>query len=132
MPGKANSTTVFDLSPALPPQRVNLEVDQARQREYGHWLFVGLILVAALLFNGWQRNEAFDHGRRLVNLDKDRAREDLAGRLLSLEVESLRSPARIEGLARGFGLVPPGREDTVVLPRILPPPQPPSSVVASR
>jgi cell division protein FtsL len=133
MQGKASSATVFDLGLELPQQHVNFEVDQARQREYWRWLLVGLVLVAAMLFNVWQRNQTFAHGKQLEDLNRERAEQELLGRHLLIEVYSLSSPDIIDRLAvNRLHLVTPGREDAVVLPLVMTAPQPPSSVVASR
>ena len=54
-------------------------------------------------------------------------------RYLSLEIQTLLAPARIEKVARErLQLVRPGQGDAVVIERVVPPEQPPSSVVASR
>jgi hypothetical protein len=132
MQGKTGSTTLFDLDTALPQQHVNLEVDLARQRDYGRWLAVGLALLAALLFNGWQRQQTFDHGFRQEEIRTKTAAAEALGRHLYVEVESLRTPGRIDELARQQGLVPPTRDDVVFVERLNAPPQPHSSVVARR
>ncbi len=128
MQGKATSTTVFDLGTELPQQHVHLEVDQSRQRTYGRWLLIGLVLLAALLFNVWQRNLADRNRGQTIKLEDQRAVEVARGRELQLEVLSLRSPERIEDLAMRLNLVLPGREDTIYLQRAVAPP--PASVVA--
>ena len=54
-------------------------------------------------------------------------------RHLRLEIETLRSPARIERLATGrLHMVAPGPEDASVIERVIPAPPPPRSVVARR
>ena len=129
MQGKATSTTVFDLGTELPQQHVNLEVDRSRQRTYGRWLLIGLVLLGALLFNVWQRNLADRNRGQTIKLEDQRAAEVARGRELQLEVLSLRSPERIEELAIDrLHLVLPGREDTIYLQRAVAPP--PASVVA--
>jgi hypothetical protein len=133
MQGKANSATVFDLGTALPQQHVNLEVDHGRQREYGRWMLVGLVLLGALLFNVWQRNDPVNRGRRLEELETRRKQEAELGRALQLQVLTLSAPDVIEFLAvNRLHMVEPGADDQVVLRRFVAPPQPPSSVVALR
>jgi cell division protein FtsL len=133
MHGKASTRATFDVSPALPPQQVTLEVDRARQLEYRRWLLVGLVLLAAALFDGWQRSVPVSHGYRLEETHRARADEDAIGRRLRLEIASLRAPARIEWLAiNQLHLVAPQRNDSMVIERVVPPQQPPMSVVASR
>jgi hypothetical protein len=128
MQGKATSTTVFDLGTELPQQHVNLEVDLSRQRTYGRWLLIGLVLLAALLFNVWQRNLADRNKGQTIKFEDQRAVEVARGRELQLEVLSLRSPERIEDLAMKLNLVLPGPDDTIYLQRAVAPP--PASVVA--
>jgi hypothetical protein len=131
--GNGNGAAVFDLNPALPEQHVSLEVDKVRQREYKHWLLAGLVLLSALVFDVWQRNQTFGRGVYLERLRAERAQAEVLGRHLRLEIAVLRSPGRIEQLAENrLHLVAPSRDNAVVINRVVPSPQPPSSVVASR
>ncbi len=133
MYGKAQTSTAFEVNPVLPPQQVVLEVDRSRQLDYRRWLLVGLVLLAAALFDGWQRSVPVSHGYRLEEVHRSLAEEDAIGRHLRLEIASLRSPARIEYLATSqLHLVAPGRSDEIVIERVVPSPPPPSSVVVSR
>lgn len=130
---RANTPTAFEVSPELPPQQVSLEVDTARQGEYWRWLGLGLLLLAAALFDGWQRGAVWHRGYEVETLYSQRAAEEALGRHLTLEIESLRSPAQIERLARTeLHMVAPGPNDSIVIERVLAPQPPPSSVVASR
>jgi hypothetical protein len=133
MQGKSNSTAVFDVTPALPHQRVDHEIDKARQREYGCWLLVGLVLLAAMLFNGYQRLSTVDRGYRIEEIQRQRQQEEVLGRQLRLEIATYSSPEYIANAAvNKLHLVAPGREDAFVVERVVPAPQPPSSVVALR
>lgn len=133
MYGKSRVTTPFEVNPVLPPQQVVLEVDRSRQVEYWRWLLIGLVVLGAALFDGWQRSEPVSHGYRLEEIHRAMADEDAIGRRLRLEVASLSSPARLEWLATNrLHLVAPGRDDAIVIERVVPPPAPPSSVVAAR
>jgi cell division protein FtsL len=131
--GRANTPTAFGLSHPLPPQRVVLQVDATRQHDYRRWLILGFVLLAAALFNGSQRSAPLSHGYRLEKLQRQRADAETEGRRLRGEIASLASPAVIQRLAVGrLHLVPPGRDDAMVIERVVPPQPPPSSVVASR
>ncbi len=133
MYGRSRTTTAFEVSPALPPQQVVLEVDRSRQAEYWRWLVIGLVVLAAALFDGWQRSVPVSNGYRLEEIRRAMTEEDAVGRRLRLEVAALSSPARVEWLATNrLHLVAPGRGDAVVIERVVPPPAPPSSVVAAR
>ena len=52
-----------------------------------------------LLFSAWQHFELLRHGYRIEQMQKERADEDEVNRHLRLEIDTLRSPARIERLA---------------------------------
>jgi len=133
MNARANTPTAFSLSHALPPQQVVLQVDATRQLDYRRWLVLGLVLLAAALFDGSQRSAPLSHGYRLEELQRARAEEEALGRRLRLEIASRRSPALIESLAvTKLHLIQPGRNDAIVITRVVPTPPPPASVVASR
>jgi|ERR1019366_4819769 cell division protein FtsL len=109
------------------------EVDEARQREL--WKSVGIagLLVLVLLFSAWQHFELLRHGYRVEELQHERAAEEDAARHLRLEIESLKSPRRIEPLAlEKLHLVAPTRDEAIVIERVLPADPPAKSVVARR
>ncbi|MBM3807383.1 MAG: hypothetical protein FJW22_04235 [Acidimicrobiia bacterium] len=109
------------------------EVDERRLRGLWQSLGVGVVLVLALLFSAWQHFELLRHGYRLEQMQRDRAAESDINRHLRLEMETLRSPQRIEKLAtERLGMVTPGDGETVILERVTPPAPPATSVVASR
>jgi len=86
-----------------------------------------------LLFSAWQRVELLRHGYKLEEMQKERAAEAEIARHLRLEIETLRSPARIERLAiNRLHMVAPGNEDAAVIERVIPASPPPQSVVAHR
>ena len=109
------------------------EIDRDRQRELWRSVAVGVFLVVVLLFSAWQHFELLQHGYRLEQLQKQRAEEDEINRHLRLEIEVLKSPARIERMATGqLHMVPPGPDDAAVIERVVPVQPPPRSVVAQR
>lgn len=133
MHGRAHPTTAFEMDPVLLPQQVVLEVDRSRQVEFGRWVAIGCVVLAAALFDGWQRSVPVSHGYRLEEIHRALAEEDALGRRLRLEIASLQSPSHIEWLATNqLHFVAPGRDNQIVIERIVPPPAPPSSVVALR
>jgi len=109
------------------------EVDRERHREMWRSTVIGVFLVVVLLFSAWQHFELLRHGYRLEEMQQERANEDVINRHLRLEIETLRSPARIERLAIGqLRMVAPAPEDATVIERVIPAPAPPRSVVARR
>ena len=109
------------------------EVDEARQRELWKWLAVASMLVVVLLFSAWQHFELLRHGYRIEQTQKERAEEAEINRHLRLEIDTLRSPVRIERLAtERLQMISPGPGDASVIERVLPTPPPPRSVVARR
>ena len=76
------------------------EIDEARQRQLRRSLAIGGVLVAVMLFSAWQNASLVQHGYRLQRLQEQMEAEKVINRRLRLEVETLRSPERIEELAR--------------------------------
>ena len=109
------------------------EVDRDRQRDMWRSVGLGLFFVSVLLFSAWQHFELLRHGYRIEEMQKERAEEEEISRHLRLEIDTLRSPARIERLAtRRLGMVAPAADDATVIERVVTTPPPPKSVVARR
>jgi cell division protein FtsL len=109
------------------------EVDRERHREMWRSTLICVFLVLVLLFSAWQHFELLRHGYRLEQMQRERANEEAINRHLRLEIETLRSPARIERMATGrLRMVAPSAEDAIVIERVIPTPAPPRSVVARR
>jgi cell division protein FtsL len=107
------------------------EVDQHRLREQWRSLVLAVLFVAVVLFSGWQRVELLQHGYRVEQMQKERADEEEINRHLRLEIETLKSPRRIEALATDqLQLVAPEPGAVVIIERVVPPDPPPASVVA--
>ena len=109
------------------------EVDRERHLEMWRSIGAGAFLVGVLLFSAWQHFELLRHGYRIEQMQKERATEDEVNRHLRLEIDTLRSPARIERLATDrLGMVSPASGDAIVIERVTTPAQPPKSVIARR
>ena len=109
------------------------EVDAARQREL--WMSIGIacVLMLVLLVSAWQHFELLRHGYQVEELQRQRAAEDEIARRLHLEIDTLKSPQRIESLAtQQLHLVTPSRDEAIVIERVVPPEPPAASVVARR
>src|SRR5262245_27004987 len=109
------------------------EVDEMRQRELWKSACIVMFLVVALLFSAWQHFELLRHGYQIEELQHQRAAEEETTRRLRLEIDTLRSPKRIEALATGqLHLVTPAQGEAIVLERVVPAEPPAKSVVARR
>lgn len=109
------------------------EVDEARHRELWKSVAIAAFLVVVLLFSAWQHFELLRHGYRVEQMQRERAAEEDAARHLRLEIDTLRSPQRIELLAtRRLKLVAPSKDEAIVIERVAPTEPPSSSVVARR
>lgn len=109
------------------------EVDKIRQRELWKTVGVAAFLVAVFLFSAWQHFELLRHGYQIEQMQRTRAAEEETGRQLRLEIETLRSPKRIETLAiERLHLVAPSSEEAIVIERVVPADPPAQSVVARR
>jgi cell division protein FtsL len=107
------------------------EVDERRLREQRHTLVIVVLFVAVVLFSGWQRVELLQHGYRVERMQEQRADEAEINRHLKLEIETLKSPQRIEMLAtQRLHLVAPETGAAVVIERVVPAEPPSASVVA--
>jgi cell division protein FtsL len=108
------------------------EVDERRLREEWQSVAIGVMFVGVLLFSGWQRVELLQHGYRLEQMQKERGNEEEINRHLRLEIETLRSPQRIESLAMGrLHLVAPATGAAIIIERVVPAVPPAASVVAN-
>jgi cell division protein FtsL len=108
------------------------EVDEARQRELWKSVSVAGFLVLVLLFSAWQHFELLRHGYQLDELQRQKAAEEELSRQLRLEIETLKSPKRIEALASQLHLVTPSRDEAIVIERVTTSDPPAKSVVARR
>jgi len=109
------------------------EVDEARHRDLWKSVGVAAFLVVTLVFWAWQQFELLRHGYKVEDLQRQRAAEDDTARHLRLEIDTLRSPKRIEALAtERLHLVVPSRDEAIVIERAVPAQPPSKSVVARR
>jgi cell division protein FtsL len=109
------------------------ELDDARQRQLWRSAGIGALLVLVLLFSAWQHYELLQHGYLMERLQQERAAEEEINRHLKLEIETLRSPRRIEQIAiRELRLVEPQADQAIVIERVATPAPPAKSIVAKR
>ena len=109
------------------------EVDNARHRELWKTVAVAGLFVVILLAWAWQQFDILRHGYRVEAMQRERATEDETARQLRLEIETLKSPKRIEELAtQKLHLVTPSRDEAIVIERVVPAEPPARSVIAQR
>jgi cell division protein FtsL len=109
------------------------EVDETRQRELWKSASLAGFLVVVLLFSAWQHFEILRHGYQIEEINRERAAEEEVGRQLRLEIDTLKSPQRIEKLAtERLHLIAPSSEEAVVIERVQPADPPAKSVIAER
>jgi cell division protein FtsL len=109
------------------------EVDETRQRELWKSASLAGFLVVVLLFSAWQHFELLRHGYQIEEMNRERAAEEEVGRQLRLEIDTLKSPQRIEKLAtERLHLVAPSSDEAVVIERVQPADPPAKSVLAER
>ena len=109
------------------------EIDETRQRELWKSAAIAVFLVIALLFSAWQHFELLRHGYQIEEMQRQRAAEEEEGRRLRLEIETLKSPKRIEALAtKQLHLIAPSKDDAIVIERVQPSEPPAKSIVARR
>lgn len=109
------------------------EVDDERQRQFWRSALIGGLLVVVCLFSAWQHFELVQHGYKIQKMQRQRAAGEEINRHLRLDIETLRSPARIARIATNeLHLTAPSREQAIVIQRVTPSAPPEKSVVAAR
>ena len=109
------------------------EIDNARHRELWKTVAVAGLFVVILLSWAWQQFDILRHGYRVEEMQRERAAEEETARQLRLEIETLKSPKRIEELAtQKLHLVAPTRDEAIVIERVVPADPPARSVIAQR
>jgi cell division protein FtsL len=109
------------------------EIDEERQQQLWRTAGISAVLVLVVLFSAWQTLELVLHGYEVQRLERERASEEEVNRHLRLEIETLRSPKRIEEMAiKDLKLVAPARDQAIVIERVTPAAPPDKSIVALR
>jgi cell division protein FtsL len=109
------------------------EVDRERHRRMWRWAALALFFVPVLVFSVWRHAQLREYGYDVGALQDRIAIARKEQEHLALEVETLRSRARIERLAmQRLGMIEPGPEDQEVIERVTSSPPPPRTVVARR
>jgi cell division protein FtsL len=97
------------------------EVDVEQKREFRRTVGLAALIVALLLFSAVQHLQIVNAGYRIQTLEQQRAAEESTNRQLRLEVETLRTPQRIERIAIDqLHMVAPSAKDTLIIERAKP------------
>jgi hypothetical protein len=106
------------------------EADARQRTEIRRMLTLGILGFGMLLFSAWQHFGMTDAGFRIEELRQAQEQELAINRQLRLNLETLRSPERLEVHAAKLGLRQPTLAETFVIERT-PKPVPAGTVVAS-
>jgi len=80
----------------------------ARAQDFWKRVAVGMVLAAGLLLYAWQHFECIQVRYQIEQLDSERAKAEQLNQQLQLEVATLRSPMRVDAIARNqLGLTVP-------------------------
>jgi cell division protein FtsL len=93
------------------------ELDQARQRELWRSMLVGCALVGVILYSLWQRFSVMRTATEIETVQRELAQALEEKRRLTLEVEQLSAPGRIEKLAIGQHMVHADQATTRIIVR---------------
>ena len=111
--------------------RLRKEVDYRRTKECFVLISLGVFCLLILLFLAWQHFEILRGGYENESFKKEVSRLEEENHKLKLERASLRSPQRIDLIARrDLGLVAPQTSQIVILPTSFPT-EPPVTQLAS-
>ena len=109
------------------------EVDRERHRELWRTIYIGLFLVAVLVFSSWRLFLLKHHAVRLDYLQHQIEQQQRESVRLKDVYQKLRSPARISAYAREqLHMVEPGPGDQLIIERTGPGSPPPGTAMAQR
>jgi len=97
------------------------EADRRQGHEFIKTAGVWSLILAMGLFAAWQHMEVIRHGFEIEKLLKEKVEEEAVNRRLKLQIETLRSPQRIERIATSdLRMIVPAPSNTIVLERVAP------------
>ncbi|HXY79094.1 MAG TPA: cell division protein FtsL [Candidatus Bathyarchaeia archaeon] len=99
--------------------RLSRPVAAAQLKEFQRRLIAGAAMASCLLFYAWQHFECIQLRYQLEQLSSERAQAEELNQQLHLEVATLRSPMRVDAIARnqlGLTIPVPGQVAPVDVP----------------
>jgi cell division protein FtsL len=97
------------------------EADRNQGHEFIRTAGVWALILAMGLFAAWQHFEVIRHGFEIEKVMQEKADEEAINRRLRLQIETLRSPERIERIATNdLNMIVPLSSSTLVIERVAP------------
>jgi cell division protein FtsL len=97
------------------------EADRRQGHEFIKTAGVWVLILSMGLFAAWQHFEVIRHGFEIEKLMKEKIDEEAINRRLKLQIETLKSPERIERIATNeLHMIVPPTASTLVLERVAP------------
>ena len=97
------------------------EADRRQSHEFVRTAGVWALILLMGLFAAWQHFEVIRHGFEIEKVLKEKIEEEAINRRLRLQIETLRSPERIERIAtHDLRMIVPPASSTLVLQRVAP------------
>ncbi|HEX2768296.1 MAG TPA: cell division protein FtsL [Geobacteraceae bacterium] len=101
---------------AAPPQFDAVEVHARRWDLFSHLMVVMVLLTLVSIFHVWSRVKVIDLNLRMADVNSHVKEVQQEQNRLKLEVASLKTPARIEALAKGdLGMALPTDQQVVIV-----------------
>ena len=96
--------------------RIRKSVDLEMSRDLCSWLLLGFIVLGSFLFLAWQHVRIRETGYRIEQVRSETEEIKQENSLLSVQRASLRSPQRIDTIARAnLGMTMPSQGQRIVL-----------------
>jgi cell division protein FtsL len=105
-PPRGGAPEIYFFKP-IDNSRLVAVVDTRRNREMAQFFAAACMLFLLVMVYAWQHFSAIEYGYRIEAMKAQRDSLAELNRTLQLEDASLRSPERIDALARQMGLVSP-------------------------
>lgn len=103
---RAGAPEIYFFKP-IDNSRLVAVADHRRNREMAQFFAAACVLFLVVMVYAWQHFSAIEYGYRIEAMKSQRDSLSELKRALQLEDASLRSPERIDALARQMGLVSP-------------------------
>lgn len=103
---RAGAPEIYFFKP-IDNSRLVAVADHRRNREMAQFFAAACVLFLVVMVYAWQHFSAIEYGYRIEAMKSQRDSLSELNRALQLEDASLRSPERIDALARQMGLVSP-------------------------